>query len=99
MFVFDPLGVRGRLRPNHLHPQFNNRKARQALLCMMDLVAYLHQAIGQPQYYRPGYQSSLQWTSRKASRLNAGGDRGDDGDALERHTARPPSTPHFQFDG
>jgi len=41
------------LRPNHLHPPFNNKKARQALLHMMDQVTYLHWAIGQPKYYQP----------------------------------------------
>jgi peptide/nickel transport system substrate-binding protein len=51
-FVTDPLGMQGWLRPNFLHPPFNNKKARQALLHMMDQVTYLAWAIGQPQYYR-----------------------------------------------
>jgi peptide/nickel transport system substrate-binding protein len=54
-FLFDPLGVQGWLRPNHLHPPFNNKKARQALLHMMDQVTYLSWAIGQAKYYRPCY--------------------------------------------
>ena len=54
-FLFDPLGVQGWLRPNWLHPPFNNKKARQALLHMMDQVTYLAWAIGQPEYYRPSY--------------------------------------------
>jgi peptide/nickel transport system substrate-binding protein len=54
-FVFDPLGTQGCLRPNWLHPPFNNKKARQALLHMMDQVTYLAWAIGQPEYYRPCY--------------------------------------------
>jgi len=54
-FVPDPLGTQGWLQPNHLHPPFNNRKAREALLCMTDQVTYLHLAIGQPKYYRPCY--------------------------------------------
>jgi peptide/nickel transport system substrate-binding protein len=54
-FVVDPLGTHGMLRPNHLHPPFNNRKAREALLHMMDQVTYLHLAIGQTTYYRPCY--------------------------------------------
>ena len=45
--------TQGWLRPNCLHPPFNNKKARQALLHMMDQVTYLHWAVGQPQYYRP----------------------------------------------
>ncbi len=52
-FLFDPLGAQGWLRPNHLHPPFNNRLARQALLHMMDQVTYLAMAIGPAKYYRP----------------------------------------------
>jgi peptide/nickel transport system substrate-binding protein len=44
--------MQGWLRPNCLHPPFNNKKARQALLHMMDQVTYLHLTHGQPQYYR-----------------------------------------------
>jgi peptide/nickel transport system substrate-binding protein len=51
-FVTGPLGTQGWLRPNWLHPPFNNRKAREALLHMMDQVTYLAWAIGQSQYYR-----------------------------------------------
>jgi peptide/nickel transport system substrate-binding protein len=54
-FVFDPLGTQGLLRLNWLHPPFNNKKARQALLHMMDQVTYLHWSVGQPQYYRTCY--------------------------------------------
>ena len=45
----------GWLRPNFLHPPFNNKKARQALLHMMDQVTYLAWAHGQSKYYRPCY--------------------------------------------
>lgn len=51
-FLFDPHGVQGWLRPNWLHPPFNNKKARQALLHMMDQETYLAWAIGEPKYYR-----------------------------------------------
>jgi peptide/nickel transport system substrate-binding protein len=51
-FLFDPLGAQGWLRPNFLHPPFNNKKARQALLHMMDQETYLAWAVGQPEYYR-----------------------------------------------
>ena len=51
-YLTDPLGTQGWLRPNCLHPPFNNKKARQALLHMMDQVTYLAWAIGQSQYYR-----------------------------------------------
>jgi peptide/nickel transport system substrate-binding protein len=54
-FVVDPLGEQGWLRPNFLHPPFNNKKARQALLHMMDQETYLAWAIGQRQYYRTCY--------------------------------------------
>ncbi len=50
--VTDPGGTQGWLRPNHLHPPFNNKKARQALLYMMDQPKYLQVAIGQAKYYR-----------------------------------------------
>jgi len=50
--LIDPLGTQGWLRPNCLHPPFDNKKARQALLHMTDQVTYLAWAIGQSQYYR-----------------------------------------------
>jgi peptide/nickel transport system substrate-binding protein len=52
-FVIDTLGAQGWLRPNHVHPPFNNKTARQALLHIMDQTAYLHLAIEQREYYRP----------------------------------------------
>jgi peptide/nickel transport system substrate-binding protein len=51
-FVIDPLGTQGWLRPNCLHAPFNNKKAREALLHMMDQVTYLAWAIGQSRYYQ-----------------------------------------------
>ena len=54
-FVVDPLGAQGWLRPNFLHPPFNNKKARLALLHMMDQETYLAWAVGQPEYYRVCY--------------------------------------------
>lgn len=51
-FVLDPLGTQGWLKPNCLHPPFNNRKARQALLHMTDQVTYLAWAVAQSSYYR-----------------------------------------------
>jgi peptide/nickel transport system substrate-binding protein len=54
-FPLDPLGMQGWLRPNCLHPPFNNKKARQALLHMMDQVTYLEWATGQSRYYRACY--------------------------------------------
>jgi peptide/nickel transport system substrate-binding protein len=54
-FLFDQLGVQGWLRPNCIHPPFNNKKAREALLHIMDQETYLAWAIGQSQYYRTCY--------------------------------------------
>lgn len=54
-FLFDPLGYQGWLRPNWLHPPFNNKKARQALLHMVNQESYLARAIGVQEYYRPCY--------------------------------------------
>jgi len=51
-FVTDPRGTQGWVRPNHLQPPFNNKKARQALLYMVDQPQYLQAAIGQPKFYR-----------------------------------------------
>jgi peptide/nickel transport system substrate-binding protein len=57
VFVKNPTGNQGWLRPNHLHPPFNNKKARQALVWMIDQEAYLQAIIGQPRYYKlcPAY--------------------------------------------
>jgi peptide/nickel transport system substrate-binding protein len=52
-FVSDPVGLMGMVRPNHLHPPFNDKRARQALLWAVDQRAFLQAAIGQPRYYRP----------------------------------------------
>jgi peptide/nickel transport system substrate-binding protein len=52
ILVTDPRGSQGILRPNHLHPPFNNKKARQALLYMVDQTSYLQATIGNPQYYK-----------------------------------------------
>ena len=52
VFVTDPRGSQGILRPNHLHPPFNHKKARQALLLAVNQQHYLQAVIGHPQYYR-----------------------------------------------
>jgi peptide/nickel transport system substrate-binding protein len=52
-FLPDPLGTQGWLRPNHLHPPFNNKKARQALVHMMNQETYLQAAIGVAKYFKP----------------------------------------------
>jgi peptide/nickel transport system substrate-binding protein len=50
--VYDPVGNQGWIRPNHLQPPFNNRKARQALVYMADQEQYLQAAVGYAKYYR-----------------------------------------------
>ncbi len=42
----------GGLRPNHLHPPFNNPKARQALALMVDQSEYAQSAYGDKKYWR-----------------------------------------------
>jgi peptide/nickel transport system substrate-binding protein len=54
-FLLDPRGAQGWLRPNWLHPPFNNKKARQALLHMMDQETYLAWSFGQQEHYRTCY--------------------------------------------
>jgi len=44
--VKDPLGTQGWLRPNHLHPPFDNPKARQALLHIVNQADYMRSVIG-----------------------------------------------------
>jgi len=48
----DPLGNQGWLRPNHLHPPFNNVKARQALLWMVNQADYMRAVAGDPKFWR-----------------------------------------------
>ncbi|MGH7389150.1 MAG: ABC transporter substrate-binding protein [Candidatus Rokuibacteriota bacterium] len=50
--IQDPHGTQGWIRPNHLHPPFDNKKARQALLHLVDQQKYLQAAVGRPKYYR-----------------------------------------------
>jgi peptide/nickel transport system substrate-binding protein len=50
--VVDPLGVQGMLRPNHLHPPFNDPRARQALLWMVKQDDYLRAMIGDPRFWK-----------------------------------------------
>ena len=55
--VVDPLGTQGWLRPNHLLPPFDNPKARQALVQMMDQATYMQAIVGSQDYWRtcPAY--------------------------------------------
>ena len=55
--IIDPLGTQGWLRPNHLHPPFDNPKARQALLWAANQEEYLQAIVGDPALYKvcPAY--------------------------------------------
>ena len=50
--IHDHLGNQAILRMNHLYPPFDNPKARQALLYMVDQADYMQVAIGNPDYWR-----------------------------------------------
>jgi peptide/nickel transport system substrate-binding protein len=50
--IVDPMGVQGWLRPNHLHPPFNDKRARQALLYIVGQETYLRAAVGNPKFWR-----------------------------------------------
>jgi peptide/nickel transport system substrate-binding protein len=52
VYITDPHGSQGILRPNHLHQPFNNKAARQALLYAVDQQKYMQAVIGNPKYYR-----------------------------------------------
>ena len=51
--IVDPLGSQGQIRPNHLHPPFHHKKARQALLSMVNQETYLRAAVGEQRFWRP----------------------------------------------
>ena len=53
VFATDPKGNLGTIRPNSLHPPFNNKKARQALLYMTSQQDYLQAVIGSAKYGKP----------------------------------------------
>jgi peptide/nickel transport system substrate-binding protein len=44
--VFDPLGWIGIVQPNHLHPPFNNKKIRQALMLAINQQDYVDAVLG-----------------------------------------------------
>jgi peptide/nickel transport system substrate-binding protein len=52
ILLADPVGFQWWIRPNHLHPPFNHKKARQALLWMVQQETYLRAAVGDPKYWR-----------------------------------------------
>lgn len=48
----DKLGSQGMIRMNHLHPPFNNLKARQALLYLVDQTSFLQTMFSDAELYR-----------------------------------------------
>ena len=62
--VMNPTGNVGELRMNTLHPPFDNVKARQAMLYLIDQKAILNATFGDPKYYHPsaslfGYETPM----------------------------------------
>jgi peptide/nickel transport system substrate-binding protein len=51
--MLSTVGSFGVLRPNHLHPPFNNLKARQALALMIDQNEYAQAAYGDDRFWKP----------------------------------------------
>ena len=50
--TLDPLGLLVLLRPNHLHPPFDKKEARQALAYMADQSEYMTAMVGNPEYWQ-----------------------------------------------
>jgi peptide/nickel transport system substrate-binding protein len=48
----DPLGIQGVIRPNHLHPPFNDARTRQAIAHLVRQEDYMRVVVGNPQLYR-----------------------------------------------
>jgi len=53
--VLDKLGKMGHLRPNHLHPPFNNVKAREALTLLVDQEEFLAAMVGKQEFQQQCY--------------------------------------------
>ena len=51
-FVFNRNGFQGEMRPNFLHPPFNNPKIREALLHMVNQADYMGVAASDPAYWQ-----------------------------------------------
>lgn len=57
--VLDPIGRVGTIRPNFLHPPFDNVKARQALQLLVDQKTYLAAMVGNPDYEHQCYAALI----------------------------------------
>lgn len=53
--VLDPLGKMGHIRPNSLHPPFNDPRARAALQLLVDQREFLAAQVGNPKYEKVCY--------------------------------------------
>jgi len=51
VYNFNKLGFQGLIRPNHLHPPFNNPKARQALFYLVDQEEFMRAVVPSPDMY------------------------------------------------
>lgn len=47
----DPLGTQGVIRPNFLHPPFDDKRARQALMLAVQQSDYMYSIMGDPAYF------------------------------------------------
>jgi len=50
--IVNPVGLQVILRPNHLHPPFDQAKARQALAYMADQTEYMTAMVGNPEFFQ-----------------------------------------------
>jgi peptide/nickel transport system substrate-binding protein len=50
--IFDPLGLQGAIRFNHLNPPFNNPKARQAVAYMINQEDVMRLVVGDPKFMK-----------------------------------------------
>src|SRR5207302_3471966 len=51
--IADPLGNIGSFRMNHLHPPFNDVRARRAILTAMSQADYMRAVVGDDAYWKP----------------------------------------------
>jgi len=49
--IIDPLGTQGVIRPNFLHPPFDDKRARQALMLAVQQEDYMYAIMGDPEYF------------------------------------------------
>lgn len=49
--IIDPLGTQGVIRPNFLHPPFDDKRARQALMLAVQQADYMYAIMGDPEYF------------------------------------------------